>query len=862
MANVTVTPTVRWKLETDGGLFSSPTVVSGTAYVGSADGTLYAVETATGDREWTFSTGDRVRSSPAVADGTVYVGSRDANLYAVDASRGDQQWVVETDWHLYSSPTVVDKTVYVGSWDSLLYAVDGTTGDQQWICQTDWHIYASPTVADGTVYVGSHDSHLYAVDATTGDRRWSFRTGEYIDSSPTVSNGTVYVGCRGGTLYAVDALTGDREWMFNAGDLIFSSPTVADGLIYVGSRDSNLYAVDAATGKQEWMFETGHGVRSSPTAADGTIYVGSRDSNLYAVDASTGDRRWAFETDGEVNSSPTVVDGTVYVGSRDNCLYAIETETAGSSDGSRVMLGTLGHHDGLVSAQMGHPSASFAIAIEETTAPVEPGDELDVTVSVENADERAVTETVTVTANGIGSAEQTVTLDGSASTTEQLTIETDGADSDTYSLRASTESGDTDTQSIVVRSPSTFEISVLDIEEPETAGEEITVTAVVTNTGDERDTRSITIGGADLQTRTLDRALESGESETILTHIPTTATDSGQHTVEVDTSDDTATASVTLPESGTDDADATGDDAGSVEAADSDTASARQTTRSVPDRIPTIGSHSLSYDAIEAVEEIGHGGNADVYLATATIGASEVELAVKEPRMSGTLHTETVERMLDEAETWQQLDDHDHIVSVVDYGAEPLPWIGMEYMDAGHLGERADEMGFDQKLWTAIAVTRAVRHAHTRGVAHLDLKPANVLFRSVDDAWDAPKVADWGLSKHLLNHSKSMEGITPDYAAPEQFDSDVFGGTDHVTDVYQLGAVLYELFTGRPPFEGSPVQVMNSVINDRPTPPSDHADLPESLDEILLTALATERDDRYESVLYLRDELQSLADDL
>ena len=165
----------------------------------------------------------------------------------------------------------------------------------------------------------------------------------------------------------------------------------------------------------------------------------------------------------------------------------------------------------------------------------------------------------------------------------------------------------------------------------------------------------------------------------------------------------------------------------------------------VPTTIPTTPRYSLIYDDIQKGEAIGSGGNADVFHATAVTGDGTVELALKEPQMSGTLHTETVERMMQEAETWQQLDDHDYIVSVVDYGSEPLPWIAMEYMDGGHLGERIAEMERRQKLWTALAVTEGVDHAHMHGVIHRDLKPENILFREVDDAWDVPKVADWAL---------------------------------------------------------------------------------------------------------------------
>ena len=280
-----------------------------------------------------------------------------------------------------------------------------------------------------------------------------------------------------------------------------------------------------------------------------------------------------------------------------------------------------------------------------------------------------------------------------------------------------------------------------------------------------------------------------------------------------------------------------------------------------PDVVPDVPQLSLSHEQFDAREPIGRGGNADVYRILVPTPDGDIPVAVKEPRMEGTLHSDAVDRLLTEAETWAKLDDHDHVVGVVDYGSDPLPWIAMEYMDGGHVGTRAGELAFDQALWTAFATTEAVRHAHRRGVAHLDLKPANILFRDVEGAWDVPKVADWGLSKHLLDHSKSVDGISPHYAAPEQFEES-YGAADDITDVYQLGAVFYELFTGRPPFEGSPVKVMNQVLNEQPTPPSDLADVPPELDEILLTAMAVQKDDRFESVIYLRDELRGLRPSL
>ena len=277
----------------------------------------------------------------------------------------------------------------------------------------------------------------------------------------------------------------------------------------------------------------------------------------------------------------------------------------------------------------------------------------------------------------------------------------------------------------------------------------------------------------------------------------------------------------------------------------------------VPDTIPHVPDVSVEYTRLTEQEPIGSGGNADVTKARLPTPDEDMLLAIKEPRMSGTLHQDTVDQILTEAETWDKLDGHDHIVGLVDYGSDPLPWIAMEYMDAGHLGEQGSEMDIQQMLWTAIAVTKGVRHAHRRGVAHLDLKPENILFRSVDDAWNVPKVADWGLSKQLLDHSKSMKGLSPQYAAPEQFDES-FGPVDDLTDIYQLGAVFYKLFTGSPPFEGQPAKAMHKVLHEQPTPPSEKASVPSELDEILGKSLAKEKTDRYDNVAYLRDALTEL----
>lgn len=353
----------QWRFSADEAVSSSPTIVDKTVYIGDDAGHLHALQASTGQREWLFDVteldgaygGRFTYSSPAVADGVVYfevqLGSR-GRLIAVDARTGSLKWTFENGSTNWTSATLSEETVFFGDvelydGDSRFYAVDRATGRQRWERTFEDGFNSSPTVVDDTVYVGCDDGHVYAFETETGERRWAFDTNDQVRSSPTVVDGTVYVGSDSGRLYAIDARTGDRRWCLGpeAGS-IRSSPTVADGTVYVGVGVC-LEATDSETGERDWQFETGSTVTSSPTVAGSTVYVGNWDHHLYAVDAATGAGNWSFETGDRIRSAPTVKDGTVYVGGEDGTVYAVTADSPDAdSRGSRVLLGTLGHHDG------------------------------------------------------------------------------------------------------------------------------------------------------------------------------------------------------------------------------------------------------------------------------------------------------------------------------------------------------------------------------------------------------------------------------------------------------------------------------------------------------------------------------------
>ena len=277
-----------------------------------------------------------------------------------------------------------------------------------------------------------------------------------------------------------------------------------------------------------------------------------------------------------------------------------------------------------------------------------------------------------------------------------------------------------------------------------------------------------------------------------------------------------------------------------------------ETTQGPPPAIQNATLSEVSYNEVEKEDDpIGSGGVGVVYGSRIEANGDLHPVAIKEPDYNDTLQANVVDQFLTEAEVWANVTDHDFVVDLVDTGTNPIPWIAMEYMDGGHLGQRVGELSADQALWTAQRITRAIRHAHLNGINHFDLKPENILFRSTTDPyWDIPKVGDWGLARHQSeNGDQTM--LTPAYAAPEQL-FDEHGSPDHRTDIFQLGIVFYELFTGTHPYDGDATQAIDQDI----VPPSELNDaLPSEIDSIITNTLSVEQTDRYQDVLNLRNDL-------
>jgi outer membrane protein assembly factor BamB len=285
---------------------SSPNVVEGVVYVDANSG-VYALDAASGRQIWNYSSDGGVNSSPVVLDGVVYVGTATGHVLALNSANGEKLWDFKTAGRTFedgdtisdgvlSSPAVVDGRVYVDSQLYYVYALNAADGSQIWNYTTGKEVYAAPLVSEDLVYVCSFDGYVYAFNTSTGETNWKFLTPpdsqgyRFLDSAPAVSNDVLYVGTESAGLIALNAKNGSELWKFDSGGQISASPLIFDDVVFFGSEDNSIYA----------------GVR------------------LYAIDTNVGTLLWNYTLDSSNSvSSLAMMEGVVYVGTGAGSVYAL-----------------------------------------------------------------------------------------------------------------------------------------------------------------------------------------------------------------------------------------------------------------------------------------------------------------------------------------------------------------------------------------------------------------------------------------------------------------------------------------------------------------------------------------------------------
>jgi len=209
---------------------------------------------------------------------------------------------------------------------------------------------------------------------------------------------------------------------------------------------------------------------------------------------------------------------------------------------------------------------------------------------------------------------------------------------------------------------------------------------------------------------------------------------------------------------------------------------------------------------------------------------------------------------------WAVVGDHGNVVQVWDWGIGPRPWLATAFTAGTIAGW--DHPGFEAGLAIACSLSEAVSYVHQHDVVHGAIDPRNIVFpgESFTEGAieDVPLLDNVGLIHAYRDHVGVQDLLDPRFTAPE-YHSDQFGRIDHMTDIYQLGATCFYLFTGQPPYTGNAERIREGILEETPPAPSAVADVPSPADDLLSKALARDKIRRYETAEQFHQELRSLA---
>lgn len=258
-------------------------------------------------------------------------------------------------------------------------------------------------------------------------------------------------------------------------------------------------------------------------------------------------------------------------------------------------------------------------------------------------------------------------------------------------------------------------------------------------------------------------------------------------------------------------------------------------------------------DRYEIIGKIGAGGMSDVYKAKDLTLGRFVAIKVLKPEFSEDLNFVTKFRT--EAQSAAGL-EHPNIVNIYDVGSEKgMHYIVMEYVEGITLKtyiEKKGQLSFKEAVSIAIQVGRGIEAAHSKGIIHRDIKPQNIIISTEGKV----KVTDFGIARAASSNTISSDVMgSVHYSSPEQARN---GFVDGKSDIYSLGIVMYEMVTGRVPFDGdTTVAVAIQHLQEEIVPPSAYApNLPISMEKIILKCTQKNLDRRYESMTALLTDLR------
>ncbi|HEV2371613.1 MAG TPA: PQQ-binding-like beta-propeller repeat protein [Streptosporangiaceae bacterium] len=325
-----------WSYQSGAAVSASPAVADAVAFTPNDAGQLQAVDIHDGAPLWTWSDPSKAAldGAPAVDTslGLVFVGANDGSLYAINTTTGQTAWSDALGGDV-STPVYSGRDIYVTTSTGVFEALSESSGKKVWSTTVAAPAPTAPAVDTSAklVIVGETNGDIQAFSTTSGTSAWTYSTGTAspVVTPASISAKTVYFGA-GNSMYAVNETSGAAVWHYGTGGQVGSSftiqPTSQHGVILVaGAADGNLYGLNATTGALHWKANMGSPVTG--VASTFVTFIFDTSSGVFGAGRITdGIRAWKYSTSAGATTAPVVSSGTVYAGGHNSDLYAFTTD--------------------------------------------------------------------------------------------------------------------------------------------------------------------------------------------------------------------------------------------------------------------------------------------------------------------------------------------------------------------------------------------------------------------------------------------------------------------------------------------------------------------------------------------------------
>jgi outer membrane protein assembly factor BamB len=732
-----------------------------------------------------------------VVKDTVYVSStaieaEGGTVTAVDTIEQTQQWRSNRAPGIRSTLTVDEEYLYVATPDALV-ALNRTTGSEQWTATLPASNFSSPTLSNGTIYLGTRNGTVVAID-TTGEQQWESNvgTGAIVNTTPAVGGDRVFVGAENGGMYALHQENGSQLWNRQFSSPVRATPTYTGQSVLTVTTEGTLIAIDPTSGEERWRQSRDVSTASSPAVANNTIYW-AVENTLYALSGADGTEQWRFQTGGfsglnNVAPPPIRVGDVVYVTTGHEFLYGVDADTGterwrfGPESGNVLSITVVGD-----TAYVGTDAGTLHVLNGETNIQPEPAIQY-------LPQDPSVGEQVTFDASNSRDPDGTVTR-------YDWDIDGDGE----FEANGSRVSH-------TFTSPGTAEVTLRIRDED---GRTVTRKA------------SVTISGESEATTTNPQSSTESGIPLPLDQIPGGIVGAGAAGGSVALGLLYGLSRAMGGDSDVADEKSSTDPSAQTAAASSGTQSSTE----------TVEFPETSFAEYNQGDLIGTGPITRTVEATIAEYDGPVALRSLNVSDSSTLDHSLLEQFLEGLETWKTISDHEYVLTVLDIGAEPVPWAALELADGEFDPIDFVDVSTEQKLSLISQLCEAVHHGHRYGLAHGALSSSNVL---IVDEGPSLRIADWEVTGRAL-------GLAPPQDDAYGFSEDLVElGVTQSADIYAIGAIAYALFTGE----------------RVPEDPADRRERLESVDgvsvglESVLLAAMNVRIDQYDTVLHLRDAIE------